>query len=370
MAEPLLIVGAGPTGLAAGLFLAERHIPCRVIDCAERPSTRSRAQVINPRSLELLEPTGVTAAALKEARPIHRTLFYDGWRQIAELEFGNAHPRFKLSVLPQLRCEALLAEALVKHGVEPEHGVMLHSIWQDDGTVEAALTHSDERVEIVTTPILFGADGAHSAVRRMLDIEFPGSGFPELWPLYDIHLDCPLDWESAHVSFVKNGLVFLLGIRDGVWRVFGDVPDLLDRLPPGTKRGEVIWTSSFHVGHRVAAREMVGHVAIAGDAAHVHSPVAARGMNLGIEDAYVFAACAADALDGDLERLEDYGRIRHDVHRRVVARIERLTQLARGRPEIVGFLRSYIIRGLTVLPPALAMMVELVTGLDHDVKLQ
>jgi len=146
-------------------------------------------------------------------------------------------------------------------------------------------------------------------VRETLHLDFKGSSFPEAWPLYDIELDCSLDLESAHVSFVQSGLVFLLCIRDGLWRLFGNVPDLLEHLPPRTKAGRISWQSSFHIGHRVAAQDVVGHVAIAGDAAHIHSPVAARGMNLGIEDAYVFAKCAADELNGGGRRLADYGRI-------------------------------------------------------------
>lgn len=113
---------------------------------------------------------------------------------------------------------------------------------------------------------------------------------------------------------MEGGLVFLLCIRDGVWRLFGDVPGLLGRLPPGTRAGDSVWQSSFHITHRMAEREVDGRVVIGGDAAHIHSPVAARGMNLGIEDAFVYAACAADALKGDLGRLGDYGRLRQIAH--------------------------------------------------------
>jgi 2-polyprenyl-6-methoxyphenol hydroxylase-like FAD-dependent oxidoreductase len=102
------------------------------------------------------------------------------------------------------------------------------------------------------------------------------------------------------------------------------VPDPLDSLPPGTVHGEGGWRSTFTISHRLAAREAVGRVALAGDAAHIHSPVAARGMNLGIEDAYVFAECAAEALQGAWGRLEDFGRLRHEVHHKVIAAASRL----------------------------------------------
>ena len=109
MEQAPLIVGAGPTGLSAALFLAGGGVQSRIIDKAPAPSINSRAQVINPRSLELLRQTGVTDAILQEARPIHRVVFYEDWRRLAELEFGHAHPDFPMAVLPQARTEALLS---------------------------------------------------------------------------------------------------------------------------------------------------------------------------------------------------------------------------------------------------------------------
>jgi hypothetical protein len=90
-------------------------------------------------------------------------------------------------------------------------------------------------------------------------------------------------------------------------------------------------------------------------------------MNLGIEDAYVFAECAADALAGTLDRLTDYGRLRHGVHRDVIRRIKMLTEIARGQPDVVGLLRHCLIPGLTRFGPTAHAMVELLTGLDHPV---
>jgi len=369
MKEPPLIVGAGPTGLAAALFLALKGVPARIIDQAAEPERESRAQVINPRSLDLLEPTGAVAAMIAEAHTIRRTRFYEGWDPIAELELGDAHPRYRLTVLPQARIEALLAESLARYGLRPERGVRFESLTQDGLGATVCLSHADGRRETTRAPVVLAADGAHSRVREILGIAFEGSAFPEPWPLYDIHLNDPLDFESAHVSFVKGGLVFLLGLRPGLWRVFGDVPDPLDRLPPGTVRGPCEWQSSFHISHRLASREVVGRVVLSGDAAHIHSPVAARGMNLGIEDAYVFAECAVGALAGRPGRLEDYGRMRREIHRRVIWRVKALTELARGRPEMVGALRRYVLPGLTKFPPTAHAMLDLLTGLDHEVRL-
>jgi len=92
-------------------------------------------------------------------------------------------------------------------------------------------------------------------------------------------------------------------------------------------------------------------------------------MNLGIEDACVFAECAAVALQGERRRLEDFGRSRHKVHRKVIGRIKVLTKLARGQPGLVGGLRHCLIPGMTKFPPTSHSMLELLTGLDHVVRL-
>ena len=193
---------------------------------------------------------------------------------------------------------------------------------------------------------MFAADGAHSKVREALGVTLEGSSFPEIWPLYDVELDDPLNSESAHVSFVEGGMVFLLCIEPGVWRVFANVPEPLARMPRGTKVGEgFTGNRPFMSVTAFAAREAFGRVVLAGDAAHLHAPVAARGINLGIEDAFVFAHCATDALHGDLQRLTEYGLLRHDVHAGVVAGVDRLTRLARGQPAILGLLRRFVMPG-------------------------
>jgi 2-polyprenyl-6-methoxyphenol hydroxylase-like FAD-dependent oxidoreductase len=362
-----LVVGAGPTGLSAALFLFERGVRCRIVDKAAVPSATSRAQVVNPRALELLESSGVAAAIVAEGHPIDQVVFYDGWSPMARLELGHVHPRYRMSVLPQARTEALLTEALAIRGIHPERSTELVSVSQDEQHVNALLARPD-RHESLCASLLYAADGAHSVVRDSLGIQFNGSGFAETWPLYDMCLDDPLDIGNAHVSFVKDGLVFLLCIHSGLWRIFGNVQDPLEHLPSGVSPGKIEWKSSFHIADRVASRETVGRVAIGGDAAHVHAPVGARGMNLGIEDAFVFAACAADALRGDLTRLNEYGQLRHAVHEKVVGRLDKLTRLARGQPEFVHFLRQRLISVMTKFPPTAHALCELLTGLDHDVR--
>lgn len=365
-----LIVGAGPTGLAAALFLAEHGVAARLIDRAEEASRTSRALAVNPRSLELLRSSGVAAAIQAEGRAIEGVCFYEDWKPLATLQFDNLPSRYAMTVLPQARIEALLAEALAWRGVKVERGVAFEAMEQDATGVRARLRAANGEARTVAASLLLGADGAHSQVREALGIPFKGHAFPEAWPLFDLELDDPLDLDHAHVDFLARGLVFLLGLRPGLWRVFGDVPDLLSRLPRGARPGRILWESSFHIADKCADRVEQGRAALAGDAAHIHSPVGARGMNLGIEDAYVFAACAANALGGAPGWLADYGRLRHPVHAKVVARMDRLTALARGQPAWVRLARHYLFPALAGFGPFAHKMQNFVAGLDEPTKVR
>ena len=363
-----LIVGAGPTGLAAALFLKRRGIVCRVVDQSPEPATESRALAVNPRTLEILDTLGLAPAFEAQARPIHRGCFYTGWEPIADFDFAGIHPRFSMCVIPQATSEKLLTEALAAEGIHPERGVRLDSLTQHGGDARVVLIHSDGRSEIIESPVVLGADGAHSTVRESQGIEFEGSAFPEPWPLFDVEMDDPLDLGGAHISLVEGGMLFLLAVRPGLWRVMSNLPDPLAHLPIGARQGEVVWNSSFHISHRLANRLVSGRVALAGDAAHLHSPVGARGMNLGIEDAFVFASCAADALTGRWERLGEYERLRHPVQKQVVDRIHALTAFVRGKPDLVGGLRRFLLPGLTKFGPTADLMAHTITGLDHELR--
>jgi 2-polyprenyl-6-methoxyphenol hydroxylase-like FAD-dependent oxidoreductase len=145
---------------------------------------------------------------------------------------------------------------------------------------------------------------------------------------------------------------------DPLWRVIGDVPDLLAHLD-ATPTGPAVWESSFHISHRINDRMQVGQVYFAGDSAHIHSPVGARGMNLGIEDAWVFSRLVKSG------RLSEYHSLRHEVDRRVMRRIEFISRLARGESSIARGLRATALPLLTTIPPTRRRIIQTVTGLDH-----
>lgn len=358
----VLIVGAGPSGLAAALFLTRLGVRVRVIDAADQPTTTSKALAVNPRTLELLEPTGVADRIRGAGQPISAIRFAREGRTTAVVrpDWARIAPGRPMTILPQAATEALLTEALAALDVRPERRVALTGLSQTPDAVTAVLSTG----ETVNASLLLGADGAHSAVRHALGLDFPGDSSPLPWSLMDVDIDgAPQD--EARIEFQRAGPIVVLPFSGGTFRLIGFGDPLLPRLPHIWRAGTVHWSSEFRVSHRMVPTMAVGRVALAGDAAHIHSPVGGRGMNLGIEDASVFAACAVDALRGDLSRLSDYARLRGAVDGAWVKTARGMTDFVRDQS-----LKARLIK--RIAPPIAAALPGLVNqalkrglGLDH-----
>ena len=367
-----LIVGAGPVGLSAALFLARQGLVPRVVEQRREPSRHSKALAVNPRTLEILEPTGLTRLMLEMGLPIRGVRFYRRERPLAGFSLDGIHPDYPFMLaLSQAATERLLAGALKQAGGRVERGLELVDCRSLGRNVAAVLRPlAGGPAESVQCPWLLAADGAHSQVRRRLNVAFPGSSFKQDWHLADVPLTTGLAPDHAHVFLLPGTrFLFLIRVVDDVdrerdqaplWRVIGNFPEPLTRLPMAEPRGEPRWASSFRVSHRLAAAMASGDVYFAGDAAHIHSPLGARGMNLGIEDAWVFAQLARAG------RLPEYDRLRRPVDRRVVRRVELLSRVVNAASWPWRFLRTCIFPVALRLPFLQARMVPTVTGLDHQ----
>jgi len=360
----VLIAGAGPTGLAAAVFLHERGITARVIEKESYPSQYSKAFGVNPRTLALLESSGVTERLLESGWRMSAINIWRNGRRLFRLNLANIDHRFPFMLVnSQAKTEALLAEVLKEHGIGVERTVTLAEVTTAGTTARAALTHASGRDETVIADYLLGADGSRSTVRSSLGIGFSGTTYPERWQLYDLELNTSLAPHEAHAFVLDDGGMFAVRLHHNVWRVLGNVPNLPDRLPPGTQPGAIEWASDFGISHRYADRFQVGRVSLAGDAAHIHSGLGARGMNLGIEDAFVFATLVAEA------RVEDYERLRRPVVARVIHHIERMTEVPRGVTLLAKMARLFMPVLAPIIPLGANNIGRFVMGLDHEVLL-
>ena len=366
-----VIVGAGPVGLGAALLLRQAGIPARIVEMAVQPSRYSKALGVNPRTLELLEPTGVTARMLSLGIRIRSARFQNDNKWSGELSLDALKHKYPFMLaLSQATTEHLLTEALEEAGGRVERGVALESCSnKSDDTVEMELKHvACGVIEEIECPWLLAADGAHSTARQSLGIEFHGRSFEKPWYLADVPLNTSLEDDRAYVFFLDGGFLFLIRVVDEtnresqgakLWRVISNRRELMERIPHSTAAGAPVWSSEFHIAHRINDTLQKGNVYFAGDAAHIHSPMGARGMNLGLEDAWVFSRLVQS---GEMHR---YGELRKSVDKAVVKRIEGLSRMVMGESAALRIVRAIFMRWLIKMPAFQEKFMSALTGLNH-----
>ncbi len=350
MSHPVLIVGAGPVGLALAGDLARYGVKVRIIDKAPARTDRSKAVVLWSRTLELLQRDADAGAFVAAGLRATGANIISGGRVIGRVGFGGVDSPFPFALmLPQSETERLLEDDLAARGVAVERGVELLAFDDSEKAVIATLRRPDGGEEQVNTPWLVGCDGAHSAVRHILRLPFEGETLPSDWVLADVHLTgLRLPPDEMGLYWHADGVLALFPLGSGRYRIIANVgdgkgetpgdPTLADvqaavdrRGPGGLRLSDPIWLSAFRINERKVADYRVGRVFLAGDAAHIHSPAGGQGMNTGMQDAFNLAWKLALVCRGDCPAdplLESYNAEREAVGAKVLADAGRLTALA------------------------------------------
>jgi 3-(3-hydroxy-phenyl)propionate hydroxylase len=336
----VLVVGAGPVGLAAALFLSRHGLRVRVIDRSDGPAPESRAIGIQARTMEILEMAGAVDEFLALGHRLHGvTLHGEHGRRIGRVAFEALRTRYPYILsLPQGDTERILAARLEGHGVRVERRTTLRSFADDGSGVTATLRCPDGRDEELSADWLVGADGAHSTVREILKIEFVGKTYDLRFLLADLHLDSTLPEGDAQVFAKREGLLAIFPMGGGRFRLVADNPPggLSERGKPSLEEWQAVvdrrasvpmrlvdpnWTAYFRVHSRMVEHLRKGRSFLMGDAAHIHSPALAQGMNTGIHDAWNLAWKIALVHRGVAapELLDSYEAERLPVERRVLA---------------------------------------------------
>ena len=335
--QKILVVGAGPVGLTAAIELTRRGFSPRIIDQGAGPVIESRALAVNPRSLELLEPSGATETMLKRGVKLRRLNFWDWPDLIFSVPIGQLGHRFNfILALPQDETERVLIDTLERLGGKVEWNSELIELASRPNGNEATIK-TGKRTRTEAADMVIGADGAHSSVRKSLGIGFRGSSYDEDFGLLDAIVSGPVDDTEANIFRVETGIFAMFPAGHGRFRMVADQPDVVAAMPDRYTIRETVWQSRFRISHRQVETYQKGSVFLAGDAAHIHSPVGGRGMNLGIEDAATLAWLI------ETERTSEYTDRRLPVGAHVLRQTHAQTQLITSRGPLARFARRQVI---------------------------
>ncbi len=368
-ATDVLICGAGPTGLVLALRLARAGVRLRIVDAAAEPGTTSRALVVHARTLELYRQMGLADGLLAEGLPFRAANLWVRGRQVAHVEIGDfgrgVSPFPYLVVCTQDRHERFLIDALRRLGIEVERPIRLVALEAVPDRVRVRLALPSGVEEACEATYLAGCDGSHSKVRELVGVDFPGGTYSRVFYVADVEATGPVLNDQLHVALDEADLVAVFPLRGGsTCRLIGTVHadqadkslgwDDVDRRAPdrlGIRVERVNWFSTYRVHHRVANRFRVGRIFLAGDAAHVHSPVGGQGMNTGIGDAVNLSWKLADVVQGRAkpELLDSYEPERIAFARRLVATTDRAFTIATSTGRLAQLVRTRIVP--RVLPP-------------------
>jgi 2-polyprenyl-6-methoxyphenol hydroxylase-like FAD-dependent oxidoreductase len=300
----VLVVGAGPTGLTFASLALRHGLTCRVVEELEAPVVYSKAAVVHSRTMEIFDDIGVARALLAQAKTVHGLNAYAGGKRVAHVTLEGVDSPFPYPYgVSQRETELALAQHFASLGGTVERGKRLESLTQESEGVTATLASG----ETIGARWIVGCDGAHSVVRRQTGCTFEGAPYEERLIQADVRVDFAgdaVDDEIRAFLHEDGPVVFFPLFKDGRYRLIvlqpAGAPELeptLDvfqrvvdaRGPRGAKVSDPAWMIAFRIHHRRTNRYRVGRAFLAGDAAHIHSPVGGQGMNTGIQDAYNLA---------------------------------------------------------------------------------
>ena len=361
----VLIIGAGPTGLMMACQLALRGISFRIIDKTEDHTTQSRALVIHARSLEIFQQMGIAEEAMRQGKIAKAVnLIVNGKRYLRfELHnIGNNLTDFPfLLILEQSKTETILNNFLDRFNKNVERNIDLIEFSQDGKGVKAILQNKNGPSETVQVSWLIGADGAHSIVRENSEIPFLGKTYNESLFVLDCEVNLNLPPDEMYLAFSKETFGALFPMTNGRCRVIGIVPkeleeketisfeDVNEKFPAQTRLNVKLlnpeWISKYHSHHRVVSAFRKGRCFLAGDAAHIHSPVGAQGMNTGLQDAYNLAWKLVLVIQNKAHEnlLDTYQDERFEIARKLVKTTDRAFHVITSENRLSKFYLTRII---------------------------
>ena len=369
MDTEVLIVGAGPTGLMLADQLARRGVRPMIIDRHSGPAQQSRAMAVQARTLEIYSAMGIAERAVERGKEGVGANMWANGKLTARVPIGDIgqdlSPFPYVLMLGQDENELILGGKLQELGFSVQWNTELTNLEQHADHVTAQLKGPDGITRTITAAWVAGCDGAHSPVRELNGITFPGAPYEHVFFVADTVATGDMVQDELNVYLLKKGfhLFFPMRTTNG-WRVIGilpanlrDRPDLsFDDVVPhlqqeaGTRlRFQTChWFSTYRIHHRRAQRFRDHRCFLLGDAAHVHSPMGAQGMNTGLQDAYNLAWKLAMVVKGEADEtlLDSYESERIPVAQRLLSTTDRAFRLVVADTWLAAFFRTKIMAKL------------------------
>ncbi|HKR12350.1 MAG TPA: FAD-dependent monooxygenase [Pyrinomonadaceae bacterium] len=366
----VLISGAGPTGLSLACQLIRHGIDFVILDKKEGVTPYSKAIGVQARTLEIYEQLDLAGRAVAEGTIAEKARLLAEGEVRAEIDFSQIGKGFSaypfVLMLEQSKNEKLLYEYMQAHGQEVLWNTELVSLTQSDLNVTARVkTSAGDETQTIEAKYLAGCDGPRSLVRHSLGLEFSGSTFERMFYVADAQVDWQFTHDALHVCLAKESFAVFFPLKgEKRYRIVGVFPEefakaegdvLYEEIEQRTRQlthfeldiHDVEWFSTYKVHTRHASRFSAGRCFLAGDAAHIHSPAGAQGMNTGIQDAYNLAWKLASVLQNhaDQNLLETYNEERLENAKNLLRTTDRIFQFVAGDEWWLALLRT------NILPP-------------------
>lgn len=367
MKTDVIIVGAGPTGLALACQLIRYGVDFAILDKKENTTPHSKAIGVQARTLEIYEQINLASDLIEQGAVAEKARLVEGGEARGEIELTNIgegmSPFPFLLIVEQGKHEKILYDFIKSNGKDVLWNTELESFTQDESGVKANIKNQSGEAETIEAQYLVGCDGAKSLVRHTLGMTFEGSTFERLFYVADTQVDWKFQHDAFYVCLAQNTITAFFPMTGGAnrFRIVGTFPEneerregeiLYEEIEEQIKKDteldldihDVNWFSVYRVHSRRVNKFSEGRCFLAGDAAHIHTPAGAQGMNTGIQDGYNLAWKLAYALKGHSTEkiLETYNEERLPNAKRLLQTTDRIFDFGASDEWFVSFFRTKI----------------------------
>lgn len=362
----VIIIGAGPTGLALACQFIRYGIDFVIIDKKESVTPYSKALGVHARTLEVYEQIGLAEKAVTHGTIAGKARILEGGEIRGEVDLSHVGKGLSqypfMLVLEQSKNERLLYDYVLAHGKDVLWQTELETISQNESSVTVNLKSINGETSTIEAKYLVGCDGAKSPVRHLLDLKFEGSTFERIFYVADARVNWKFSHDALHVCLAKHSVVAFFPMPgEDRYRIVGAFPEefskdegdvFYEEIEERIKMeanldldiSHVNWFSTYKVHTRHVENFRRGRCFLAGDSAHVHTPAGGQGMNTGIQDGYNLAWKLAFVLQGKAEEkiLETYNSERLENAENLLKTTDRMFNFLAGDAWFTNLIRDYL----------------------------